>query len=286
MIDLLYATYILTVLLLIPALAVLSARKCLIENTSRTVLTSVGVTILNSLSGPYTLITYSFFVISSSMLTRLGSDVKLKLGHRDILGRSWKQVIGVGLIPGIVNVASLLSYIAGLRQVAARLALAALALYSVSTADTWSSEIGMLYRKRPRLIVGLREAEPGTSGAVTPLGTLMSLLGSLATSSIGVISVYYLGDIGITVSVKSPALLLLLLALAGLLGDVIDSVLGCLIQEKRKCQVCGIICEKSIHCGVETIHVRGCRRFSGEVINALTQLILLAVSYVLLKLAV
>ena len=277
----LYITYLTVITLLIPALALTALRARIVNQDWKTLITSIVISLLNALGGAYVFITYTFFVLSSSALTRLGREVKLRLGHRDIFGRSWKQILGVGLVPGLVNLAALILYLAEARSAASRLLLTALVLYAVSSADTWSSEVGMLYRGKPRLILGLREAETGTSGAVTPLGTLASALGSLATGGVSILALNYLGSVGIPIVVRNPLLLLLLLFLLGLLGGVIDSVLGCLLQEKRKCKVCGIICEQFVHCNVETIPVRGCRHFSGEVINSLTQLIILILSLAL-----
>ncbi len=284
MISRYYVLYLILIFFLVPALAATSTRKKLIENNKKTLIASIATSILNSLCGPYTFITYSFFVISSSMMTRVGSPLKLKLGHRDIHGRGWRQVLGVGLVPGITNLASLLLYLAGLRAIASKTALLTILLYAVSTADTWSSEVGMLYRRRPRLVLGLKEVETGTSGAVTPLGSAASILGSFATAAVGVLSLCLLGDIGVQVHVDEPLMLLILLASLGFAGELLDSVLGCLIQEKRRCVICGIICEQETHCGVKTEHVRGCRRFSGEAINMLTQLIMLAIGYAALGL--
>src|ERR1044071_1228326 len=48
-------------------------------------------------------------------------------------------------------------------------------------ADTWATELGVLNATAPRMITDLRKrVEKGTSGGISLLGTLASLLGSLA----------------------------------------------------------------------------------------------------------
>lgn len=48
------------------------------------------------------------------------------------------------------------------------------------TADTWATEIGALSRREPVAVVGFRRVPRGTSGAVSPLGTLAAAGGALA----------------------------------------------------------------------------------------------------------
>ncbi len=97
-------------------------------------------------------------------------------------------------------------------------------------ADTWATELGVLSRAAPRLITTGCKVSPGTSGGVTALGTLATLLGGFA--------------IGLTVwalligkSWLQPGLdwarfwwVLPVGAIAGLVGSLADSLLGATIQ--------------------------------------------------------
>lgn len=58
--------------------------------------------------------------------------------------------------------------------------------YAAVTADTLSSELGILSKSRPRLITTLRSVPPGTNGGVTPTGILAGFAGSVI---IGLVSV-------------------------------------------------------------------------------------------------
>lgn len=51
--------------------------------------------------------------------------------------------------------------------------------YAAVAADTFSSELGILSKTRPRLLTSwLRQVPPGTNGGITLLGTLAGLLGA------------------------------------------------------------------------------------------------------------
>ncbi|MBU0662221.1 MAG: DUF92 domain-containing protein [Candidatus Diapherotrites archaeon] len=88
-------------------------------------------------------------------------------------------------------------------------------------ADTVSSEIGMLSRRKPRLITTLEEVEHGTDGGVTILGLFA---GALAAGVIGIIYFYINGNI----------LVLPIMVFAGFAGSLIDSVLGAVFERGGK----------------------------------------------------
>lgn len=51
-----------------------------------------------------------------------------------------------------------------------------------ATADTWSSEIGVLSRKAPRNILDFRQETTGSSGAISILGLLAAIIASFFNS--------------------------------------------------------------------------------------------------------
>ena len=111
------------------------------------------------------------------------------------------------------------------------LGVAVLGALACCNGDTWASELGsVLGSGQPRLITSLRKVPRGTNGGVTLMGLLASCLGGLL---IGM--TYYLG---ILLSAsrsdmsRAPDQLnvLLLGAVGGLLGSVIDSLLGASLQ--------------------------------------------------------
>jgi uncharacterized protein (TIGR00297 family) len=113
------------------------------------------------------------FFTTSSALSRLraqnkpGLDViPAKSGRRD-----QGQVLANGGLPAalavLYGVYGNLSWLVALTG-----ALAA------SNADTWSTELGMLARRPPRLITTGKVVEPGVSGGVTPEGTVAAAAGA------------------------------------------------------------------------------------------------------------
>lgn len=109
------------------------------------------------------------------------------------------------------------------------------------SADTFSSELGILAKRPPRLITNLaRTVPPGTNGGVTLFGTVAGFCGSCLTS---VVAVFLLPDlyrrsavieaerVGTeSLSPISKLYLLLFFTIAGFSGTVIDSLLGALFQ--------------------------------------------------------
>jgi len=96
-------------------------------------------------------------------------------------------------------------------------------------ADTFSSELGILSKSNPRLITSLtlREVPPGTNGGVTAAGLGAGLLGSF---SVALTSALILPFCPGTSGIRDRVLWTVAMTLWGLLGSVLDSVLGGLLQ--------------------------------------------------------
>ncbi|KAJ6099052.1 hypothetical protein N7467_000587 [Penicillium canescens] len=100
--------------------------------------------------------------------------------------------------------------------------------YAAVAADTFSSELGILSKSKPRLItsLNLREVPPGTNGGVTVTGLGAGLLGSFIVSLTSAIVLPFCSNAGI----KERALWTVAMTFWGALGSVLDSVLGGLLQ--------------------------------------------------------
>lgn len=91
--------------------------------------------------------------------------------------RGWQNVFSNGLMPGICIIGfALTGSHAWLGAFAGSLAAA--------TADKFGSELGVL-SGRPISLKNFRHVRPGTSGAISPLGTLMSFIGALLIGTFG-----------------------------------------------------------------------------------------------------
>ncbi len=111
--------------------------------------------------------------------------------------------------------------------------------YATATADTWASELGVLSKSRPRLVTSffLRSVPPGTNGGMSVLGTTASAAGGLF---IGLI--FWLGSLLLQSTEASQFPMVAFGTVCGILGSLIDSLLGATLQATyfsvdRKCIV-------------------------------------------------
>ena len=201
------------------------------------------------------------FFVSSSLLSRAFEGRKRNLassfakgGHRD-----WAQVAANGApaagflilaVVGLIPVAwAWLGYAAALATVAA---------------DTWATELGLLSPKPPRLITNFKPVARGTSGAISFAGTFASLLGATFIATLA----YWL------LPLLQPFAFYALIALAGLLGSLIDSWLGATVQAIYYCPYCSEETERHpLHnCGNAALHQRGWPWLNNDWVNFISSL--------------
>ena len=99
--------------------------------------------------------------------------------------------------------------------------------YSAVAADTFSSELGILSKGRPRLITApWRIVPPGTNGGVTMTGLGAGLLGAFCIAVTSTLMLPFCGDWNL----YGKAGFTLAMTLAGFSGTLLDSLLGALLQ--------------------------------------------------------
>lgn len=207
------------------------------------------------------------FFISSSLLSRLFRDRKqiaeaeyAKTGTRDL---------GQTLANGGVAAAAALLY--GLTGEPAWMG-AILGALAAANADTWATELGVLSRTPPRLMTTLRQAEPGTSGAVSLVGTLAAAGGAAFVGLIG----------ALTDASLWPAVAWLILA--GLAGAYADSLAGATIQGVYWCPGCQKETERAVHrCGRQTVLRRGLGWLGNDTVNLMATLTGAIIGYLALR---
>jgi len=91
---------------------------------------------------------------------------------------------------------------------------------AAALADTMSSEIGLLSKRKPVLITSLKRVEPGTDGGVTSLGMYAAFFGAALIA----VPHYYLFQ---------NAFLALAIVLSGFMGSAIDSFFGATLERKK-----------------------------------------------------
>ena len=157
------------------------------------------------------------------------------------------QVIANGLIPAVMALlfaltrenAFVVGYIASLAE---------------AFGDTAASGFGVFAKKTFDLFK-MRPCQCGISGGMSIIGTLASLIAafllSLVAIAFGVADIY----------------VVLIATAAAFLGVIFDSFLGSLFQVKYKCEKCGALTEREIHCGAPTEKHSGFYFFDNDVVN-------------------
>jgi uncharacterized protein (TIGR00297 family) len=199
-----------------------------------------------------TFVLLTFFISSSGMSflfkrNKAGVSEKHAKGSR----RDAWQVLANGGVSGVMIVLSAMFPQFNWHWWAFCASLAA------ANADTWATELGVLSPIKPRLITTWKQVEMGTSGGITPVGTLSSLLGSFLVALVG-----YLSSGG-------SGLMLVAITLLGFAGSLVDSVLGATVQAVYHCPTCRKETERHpLHvCGTKTTIIRGFPWLNNDWVN-------------------
>lgn len=200
------------------------------------------------------------FFATSSALSALGRGKRVD-PDRTVRGseRDAVQVLANGGVPASLAVA------AGLAPPGARAVLFGgyAGAVAAAAADTWATELGRSSATQPRLIVGGGRVLPGTSGAVTPLGSLASVVGAGLVAGLAAVGAARGWAPG-----SWPTLLGGSVA-AGVAGSTADSLLGATVQAAYRCPRCGEPTERRLHrCGTPTLLVRGHPAITNDAVNA------------------
>lgn len=209
------------------------------------------------------------FFVSSSLLSRYRADAKLGLAEKFAKGH--QRDMGQALANA--GVASILALI-GLLWNPPLLFIGCAGAMAAVNADTWSTELGVLSRRPPRLITTGRPVEVGTSGGVTALGLIATLAGS------GLIGVVGAGAAAVRGWAAPDRVVLLLGAIGGgVAGSLFDSLLGATLQAIYWCDGCGKETERQVHrCGTATRQVRGLPWLRNDAVNFLASAVGAAVA--------
>lgn len=200
------------------------------------------------------------FFLTSNVLGRLSrsqvdtSAIQKKGGPRD-----WAQVGANGVLAG----GAALFYALGGGTLALVMFGASVA---AATSDTWASEAGVLSRTPPVSITTFRVVPRGMSGGITWLGTMSSIVGSLVIALAWYATFVPYND-------RSSLFLASIVALSGVVGAFVDSLLGATLQghywdpDKKQ------ITEHSAIDGKKLELCRGVRWIDNDVVNFLSNAI-------------
>jgi uncharacterized protein (TIGR00297 family) len=230
-------------------IAVLSYRFQFLDTGGALVTFLMGVVIFGLGGWACTLPILSFFILSS-LLSKLGKAKKkaIETSYQKTGIRDFYQVIANGGVASILVIIMFLAKIDELYPVY-------LAAIAAATADTWGTELGIFSRKNPMLITSFKRVGPGTSGAVSFIGSFAALAGSAIIVLIG--SLFYEFDLS----------LFIIVILTGFAGSFFDSILGATVQGHFYCEICNKNTESKVHCGVTTSWLKGKQWLDNDFVN-------------------
>ncbi len=141
-------------------------------------------------------------------------------------------------------------------------------------ADTWSTEIGTMFKTKTFNITNFSSVMQGTSGGISFVGTAGGIAGSIIICLIS-LGYTYLNYFSFVLIVVSSALF----------GNIMDSILGALFQAQFKCSRCGIITERKKHCSSDSILVKGYLWMNNDFVNFTASILggLFSIIFLLLK---
>ncbi|HEX8229394.1 MAG TPA: DUF92 domain-containing protein [Chloroflexia bacterium] len=203
------------------------------------------------------------FFASSSLLSffRAGDQAKKRAAETFDKGgrRDAAQVLANG---GVAALAVLLFYFFP----SAFFSGAFVGALAAATADTWATELGVLSKRRPRLITTGGLVQAGTSGAISLLGSAAALGGALFIGLVaGLLGRFPEGGyfpVGSIVAAVGTALI------GGAAGSMADSLMGATIQASYYCPACDKPTESKVHrCGTRTTLTRGLPWVNNDLVN-------------------
>ncbi|MDD3233138.1 MAG: DUF92 domain-containing protein [Candidatus Methanomethylophilus sp.] len=168
--------------------------------------------------GFWWLIAFLALPVAGFAATKVGFSEKKQEGVQEGKKgeRSWRNIAGVSLAPAI---AAACFYLAP-AQYSTALTIGFISALAVSTADTVASEIGVADH-RVWMITNFKRTIPGINGGISVVGLLSSLIAALTIAFIDWIFICH-----------HVSALFLIAGLAGMAGNLLDSVVGAAVENK------------------------------------------------------
>ena len=193
------------------------------------------------------------YFLAATTISRFRRADKVRLAGSVVSKGDTRDATQV-LANGGVYAASALLTLVGSSRFGTAMTLAALGALAASLADTWATEIGILFGGTPRSLLSLRPVPPGTSGGVSVAGLLAMIAGSTLIALLG-------AALGLSSTV-------FIVTAAGIAGTLTDSLLGATLQERRWCPVCRRASERRVHvCGTATSLSGGHEWMDNDLVN-------------------
>jgi len=242
------------------ALAIYAFRREALSATGTLAAVLLGVSVF-WLGGTDWFIVLAAFLITSILFTRFKEAEKQDVVKQFAKGgtRDFWQVLANGGIAGILAIAFFYYHDPIIFY-------AFLGVIGTVTADTWATELGILGKRKPRLITTLKSVPIGTSGAVSTIGLAITLAAGVFIGAVAHASISIFGT-----PLSAPAHpLLLVLAISGVaafIGSLADSLLGATVQVMYYSKHHRKETERSVMDGEKTTLIRGHRWLDNDIVN-------------------
>ncbi|KAK2709275.1 transmembrane protein 19-like isoform X2 [Artemia franciscana] len=226
---------------------------------------------------------YSFFTslfvffVTSSKATKFRAEKKKTIEHEFIEGgqRNWIQVLCNSVVAAQLSLFYLLD--SGPQEqpidfnisfTSSWLGMGVLGAFACANGDTWASELAtVLTEKKPVLITTGETVPRGTNGGVTLIGLFISAAGGAAIGLGYYLSELVLIDARVLLSAPPQWRMVMVGAIAGFFGSLLDSFLG------AKFQFSGVHCETGAvveEPGPKVKHICGRQVLDNHAINLLS----------------
>ncbi len=208
----------LAIVIVLPLLLALFAYRKNLMTPWATVTAYAIAEVIGLCTNIWWVIAFFMFPIVAFLATKWKLKEKMELGLQEGKKgeRSVLNLLGVGVIPAAIAVVYAIS---GSQQ--DLLAVAFLSALAVSTSDTVASETG-IWAKKTYMITTLKQIEPGPNGGVSLYGFGTSFLGTLLFAIVAYILIFQRFDLSI--------LYAFVIVAAGMVGNIMDSVLGAVLE--------------------------------------------------------
>lgn len=249
------ALYLYLALCLLILLFAYKAKSITVDGIFAAILTA---TVLFALGGVWLGVSLLAFFLLGSAISKLKNESKRDAENRQEASgaRNWKQVLA-NSFP-----ASFLLFISLFYKEDHSFKLLSFSVFAAACADTFSSEIGMLFNGRVFNILNGKAMPKGLSGGISLVGLFAGILGSAVMAFLAI------PDFGW----KGYFITLFL----GFLGTIIDSLLGAALQRKYPGKD-GALQDRRLYAG--QLPGAGCALVSNNTVNLLTLFIIPLIGY-------
>uniref|UniRef100_A0A182JJF8 Transmembrane protein 19 n=1 Tax=Anopheles atroparvus TaxID=41427 RepID=A0A182JJF8_ANOAO len=219
------------------------------------------------------------FFFSSSRATKFRGHMKRKLEEDFKEGgqRNWAQVICNAGMATQLALLYLLDCGYGERPIdfvnlyrSSWLGVAIMGSFACSNGDTWASELGTVVGSGDPFLITTRKRVPrGTNGAVSVVGLLASILGGTLIGLVYFLTVRYTVETNVYQHSPNQWPLIVFGGIAGLLGSLVDSLIGATAQYSGLTER-GTIVDRP---GKNVRHISGVRILDNHSVNLISSIV-------------